>query len=166
MDTQLEQEVPKWYRWYLLVLVGLTPALAVAAPTMCMPVLFPEIAADLNLTLVEIGVIWGMGALPSIVTSLGGGLLGDRFGPKRLLIGGSLLVGVVGITRGFAWDYYSLMFTVFLLGMLTPALMMNVIKTAGLWFSGKQLSLATGAISIGGVSPGSPTRPAGIQPPP
>jgi len=40
--------------WYMLVLAGLTATLAVAAPSMAMPVLFAEIAEDLRLSLVQV----------------------------------------------------------------------------------------------------------------
>ena len=47
----------------ILVLGSLTGAFATAAQSMCMPVLFDEIARDLNLNLVQIGLVWGIGAL-------------------------------------------------------------------------------------------------------
>jgi MFS family permease len=60
---------------------------------MAMPVLFDEIAADLHLSLVQVGLVWGIGALPGIVAGLLGGAIGDRFGPKRVLILGCMLSG-------------------------------------------------------------------------
>jgi MFS family permease len=93
------------YRWYILILAALTNTLASAAPGMCLPVLFKEISKDLNLSLVQVGLIWGISALPGIVTSLAGGAVGDRFGPKRILTAGCLLVGLVGGLRGLANNF-------------------------------------------------------------
>ncbi len=45
-------------------------------------VLFDEMSKELDLNLVQMGWIWGIGFLTGIVTSLIGGALGDRFGAK------------------------------------------------------------------------------------
>src|SRR6266540_3379064 len=88
------------YKWYILVLATLTNTLVAAVPVMCMPVLFKEISTDLNLSLVQVGLVWGIGALPGIFTVLVGGTIGDRFGPKRVLLASCLLVGATGALRG------------------------------------------------------------------
>ena len=62
-------------RWYVLALAALTSTLAVAMPNMCLPVLFEEIADDLGLSLVQIGLVWGVGALAGIPTGLAGGAI-------------------------------------------------------------------------------------------
>jgi hypothetical protein len=58
------------YRWYVLGLAALTHALAVAAPMMCMPVLFDEISRELGLSLVEIGAIWGLSSLAGVLSGV------------------------------------------------------------------------------------------------
>ena len=49
------------YKWYILTLVVLTNMLAVAIPSMGMSVLSKEIADDLGLSLVQVGIVWGVG---------------------------------------------------------------------------------------------------------
>jgi MFS family permease len=137
------------YRWYILILGALTNTLAVAIPAMCLPVLFSEISRDLNLSLVQVGLIWGIGALPGIVTVLVGGAIGDRFGPKRILTLSCLLAGLAGALRGLSYDFVSLAVTVFLFGLLTPFFTMNTLKACGLWFPRQQLGLASGFLSMG-----------------
>ena len=137
------------YRWYVLTLAALTHTFASAMPGMCLPVLFKEIAADVHLSLVQIGVIWGIGSLPGIVTSLLGGTIGDRFGTRRTLRIVCLLAGITGALRGFSQDFFTLGATVFLFGILTSVIPMNVHKTCGLWFSKRQLGLANGVVSMG-----------------
>lgn len=146
METRSEE---KNYRWYILILGALTNMLAYAIPSMCLPVLFSEISGDLNLNLVQIGLVWGIGALPGILTALVGGAVGDRFGPKRVLILCCLLAGLAGALRGLSYDFGSLMATVFLFGLLTPFITMNTLKTCGLWFPRGQLGLASGFLSVG-----------------
>ena len=58
------------YKWYILMLVVLTDMFVIAIPLMGMSVLAKEIADDLKLDLVQVGIIWGVGALPGIVSSL------------------------------------------------------------------------------------------------
>jgi NNP family nitrate/nitrite transporter-like MFS transporter len=137
------------YRWYILTLAALTGTLAVAMPNMCLPVLFEEIAEDLGLSLVQIGLIWGIGALAGIPTGLVGGAIGDRFGARRTLSVACLLAGLAGALRGLSNDLVTLGVTVFLFGLMTPMIMMNVIKTCGVWFSQRQLGVANGAIAMG-----------------
>jgi NNP family nitrate/nitrite transporter-like MFS transporter len=137
------------YRWYVLALTALTGTLAAAIPTMCLPVLFKEISGELGLSLVQIGLIWGIGALPGIFTSLMAGAIGDRFGTRRTLSVGCLLVGLAGALRGLSNDFVTLAATVFLFGLLTPVISMNLVKTCGVWFSWRQLGLANGVVAMG-----------------
>jgi MFS family permease len=137
------------YRWYILVLAALTDTLAVAIPSMCLPVLFEEISRELHLDLVQVGLIWGIGALPGIVTVLVGGAIGDRFGPKRVLAVTCLLAGLAGALRGLSNSFIALAATVFLFGLLSPVIPMNVFKACGIWFSRRQLGLASGVASMG-----------------
>ena len=132
-----------------MILSGLTNAVAVAAPTMSMPVLLPEISKDLNLTLVQAGLVWGISSLPVVLTGLLGGAAGDRFGAKRILIASCLLVGLAGALRGLSAGFPSLVATMFAFGILTPLIIMTNIKTAGMWFPSQELGFANGVLSMG-----------------
>ena len=136
-------------RRYVLVLSGLTATLAVAAPTMAMPVLFSEIAEDLGLTLVQVGAVWGTVSFAGLFTSLLGGVIGDRFGTKRTLAVACLLLGIAGASRGLSTGLAAMTVTVFLTGLLTAAIPMNLHKACATWFSGKRLGSANAVISGG-----------------
>lgn len=137
------------YKWIILILAALTNAVVVAIPSMGLSVLLPEITKDLGLNLVQAGLVWGISSLPIIISGLLGGTLGDRFGPKRILTVGCLLVGLAGAMRGFSVDIYSLATTAFLFGFLVPLVIINNLKTAGIWFSSRELGFASGVISMG-----------------
>lgn len=137
------------YRWRILILAALTMALTVAVPSMCMPVLFAEISEDLGLTRPEIGLVWGISALPGILIALVGGSIGDRFGPKPVLIGACLLSGAAGALRGLSTSFITLIATVFGFGLLAAIVPMNAMKTCGIWFPKRQLGLANGVLSMG-----------------
>ena len=137
------------YRWYILTLAALTHAFAVAMPTMCMPVLFKEISDDLGLNLVQLGTVWGMTALTGVFVGLLGGLLGDRYGVKRLLGVTCLLGGLSGALRGLSGSFFTLTATVFLFSLMTAIIPMSVHKACGVWFPRRQLGLANGIVSMG-----------------
>jgi len=137
------------YRWYILALAALTFTFTVAMPTMCMPVLFEEISKDLDLNLVQIGAVWGMVPLAGMFVVLIGGLLGDRFGTKRVLSVSCLLTGLSGALRGLSGNFVSLAATLFLFGLLNAVIPPVVHKTCGVWFSGRHLGLANGVVAVG-----------------
>ncbi|MBI5304165.1 MAG: MFS transporter [Chloroflexi bacterium] len=137
------------YRWYILGLAALTNAFVAAMPTICLTVLFKEIASELNLDLVQVGLIWGIGALPSVLALLAWGALGDRLGPKRILTIGCVLIGALGALRGAAFDFNSLLAAVLAFGFVAPLVAMNSIKACGIWFPSRQLGLANGVLSMG-----------------
>lgn len=136
-------------KWYILFLIALIATTVVAAPAISISVLFEEISNDLSLSLVQVGFIWGIGALPGIFTSLVGGAIVDRLGPKRVLTGCIILMALSGASRGLATGFYALAFTVFLTGMLAPVIIMGMYKTLGIWFPRQQLGLAAGVLSMG-----------------
>ena len=137
------------YKWYILILAALTNTMVMAIPGMSMSVLFPEISQGLNLSVVQVGLVWGLASFPAVFTSLLGGAIGDRFGPKRVLSLGCLMVGLAGGLRGLSQSFGSLVASVVLLGLLTPVVFMNVFKSCGIWFPGRQLGLANGILSMG-----------------
>ena len=136
------------YKWVLLTLVMLTNMFVIAMPTMGMSVLAKEIADDLGLSLVQVGIVWGVGALPGIVTSLLSGVIGDKLGPKYILVLGTLLSGLLGAARGFSSNFIVLTSLVILLGAVSPFVVLNGMKVCGMWFPSKQLGLANGLISV------------------
>ena len=137
------------YRWYILGLATLTMIMTSAVPGTCMAVLFDEISEDLDLSLAQVGLIWGIGSLPGLVMGLVGGAIGDRFGPKRILTVGCLLVGATGALRGLSTNFVTLAAASGLLGLMASPVPMNIFKTCGLWFPRRQLGLANGVISMG-----------------
>lgn len=137
------------YKWYILSLAAATATLVVAMPTMALPVLFSEISADIGLSLVQIGIVWGSLSLAGLLMGLAGGSLGDRFGTRRFLTISCLALGVTGALRGLSTNFMILTSTVFLSGIMGTAIPMNLHKTCGTWFSRKQLGFANGAVSAG-----------------
>ncbi len=147
-ETHRRNYTPMPNKWLVLALSALTSLFVFAMPMLSLPVLFTEIAADLDLSLLQIGFIWGTAALAAVFTSIPLGALGDRFGPRLTLGVACLLVGIFGALRGFAFNYTTFMVTVMLHGLITPALPPNIHKTAGRAFPGRR-GLSSGVVSAG-----------------
>jgi sugar phosphate permease len=137
------------YRWFILALGITTHILVVGMPYMCMPVLFKEISLDLNLDLVQIGIVWGVISLPSVFCAFFSGMIADKFGASRTIGVACLLAGVVGALRGTSGGFASLTTIMFLLGLVSIPLSSATHKAAGQWFSAKQLGLANGLLAAG-----------------
>lgn len=133
----------------MLATAALTSMLVYAMPILSLPVLFSEIAADLGLNIVQIGIIWGIGSLTGMFVVLIGGTIGDRLGTRKTLITICLLTGILGALRGLSIDFTTLLITTFLLGLVQPAVTVNLHKVAGEWFPRRQLGTATGIVSAG-----------------
>lgn len=136
-------------KWYVLGLTTCTLMFVVAMPEMCMAVLFKEISAELNLNLVEIGMVWGIIPFSSLFVLFLGGALSDKWGVKRTLIVTCFFSGLLGALRGVSWSFLSLLFIVFLLGIFSSIANIASMKAAATWFTGKRLGVANGVLATG-----------------
>jgi len=136
-------------KWLILILAASTFTFVVAIPLMSLPVLFDEISKDLNLNIVQIGWIWGIGSMLGIIVGLIGGPIGDKFGPRRTLAVACLFMGIAGAARGFSDGFTMLAITTLLTGFAQWSIPMNVHKVCGVWFSKEQLGMANGVVSCG-----------------
>ncbi len=116
---------------------------------MSLPVLFDEISAELGLSLVQVGWIWGIGSVLGILVGLIGGPVGDRFGPRRTLAVACLFMGIAGAARGLSNGFTMLALTTLLTGFAQWSIPMNIHKTCGIWFPKEQLGMANGVVAVG-----------------
>ncbi|MGB5750499.1 MAG: MFS transporter [Desulfobacterales bacterium] len=137
------------YKWLVLTISTFTFTFVVAIPQMSLPVLFDEISADLGLSLVQVGWIWGAGSMLGILVGLIGGPVGDRFGPRRTLAVACLLMGIAGAARGLSNGFTMLALTTLITGFAQWSIPMNVHKACGIWFPKEQLGMANGVVSVG-----------------
>jgi MFS family permease len=136
------------YKWYVLILAATTFGILAGLAKLCMPVLFKEISLDLNLNLVQIGVVWGMDPLAGIFISLFGGLFADRFGVKRTLLIVCFVGGIISLSRGFSTNFATFASTMFLFGIIASITLTVVPKVTALWFNNQSLTLANAIINV------------------
>ena len=146
-DLRDRQHSP--YRWVILAMVSLSGFVTMGFPIAGLSALLSEIAASLELDLIQVGVIWGVGMVMGIFTTFVGGSLIDHFGTRRSLVFMCLAAGVCGALRGLAVDFWSLLLFSLLYGTLQPVLPLNFIKLNREWFASRQLGFAAGIMSLG-----------------
>lgn len=136
-------------KWLVLTVATLTHLFVVAMPATAIPVLINEISRDLNMSLVQIGTMWAAGSFASLLMFLPGGVLGDRFGVVRTLGISTLLAGLALLLRGYSTNYFMFIVATFSCSLFAALLPVNVHKTMGIYFHGKNLGMANGVVSMG-----------------
>ena len=142
------QDLSTIARWSVLMLCALTIIVVYTVPALMLPVLFAEIAAELNLDFVQLGIVWGSLSLSSLLIGLVGGALSDRWGSRISLVLICGLIALFGALRGFANSYLTLVTSMLLFGLVAPALPAVLHKTGAYLFS-NQRSISTVTISTG-----------------
>jgi predicted MFS family arabinose efflux permease len=144
-----DKHIESKYKWYALSLAALTLSFCMAMPHICMPVLFNEISADLGLSLVQVGWIWGFFPMSGLFVVFIAGLLADRFGSRRILVFACSMAGIAGASRGLSGNFHSLLLTTFIFGLLVGFMPSNVFKVAATWFPSDKRGLASGILMAG-----------------
>lgn len=103
----------------------------------------------LDVTLDQFGFLIALVPLPLVMLCIPGGLLADRFGVRRTVLMGGIIMGVSGLLRGFAADFQMLAVTMFFCGVGYSIAYPNMPKVTGTWFSFKEYALASGVMFTG-----------------
>ena len=142
------------YRWAMLGLVWLLYVVFGVYTRSLAPLVTP-IIKDLNISFVEIGFILGSWQLTYIVFATIDGAIIDRWGLRKSLLIGVIIMGLSEVLRYFAGDFVTLLLCVALIGIGGPMISIGCPKAIALWFDEKERGLATGicmtAPSIGGL---------------
>ena len=142
------------YRWAMLGLVWLLYVVFGVYTRSLAPLVTP-IIKDLNISFVEMGFILGSWQLTYIVFATIDGAIIDRWGLRKSLLIGVIIMGLSEVLRYFAGDFVTLLLCVALIGIGGPMISIGCPKAIALWFDEKERGLATGicmtAPSIGGL---------------
>ena len=104
---------------------------------------------DFGVDYAQIGTLVGLYMLPGVVVAIPGGILGRRFGDKRIVLIGIVLMIIGGVLAGAA-EKYSLVLTGRLLsGIGACVLFVLMTKMVADWFAGKELFLGMSIFIIG-----------------
>ena len=102
----------------------------------------PILVDALGIEYAAVGALIGLYLLPGIFIALPGGMLGERFGAKRVVVAGLALMVVGGALMGMSTSFTALACGRVLSG--TGAVLMNVLLTKMVadWFAGREIATA------------------------
>ena len=102
----------------------------------------PLLIRDLGLSYADVGFLVGLYMLPGLILALPGGMLGQRFGDKRMVVLGLALMAAGGVLTGVVPGYPQLVAGRVLSGV--GAILLNVLmsKMVTDWFAGREITLA------------------------
>jgi cyanate permease len=131
------------YRWVMLGLIWILYFTFGAVMSAVSPIITP-ILDDLGITYSEMGIILGAWQLTYVGVALVGGTVIDRWGIRKSLFVGILIVCLSAGIRYFADGFPLMFFAVALFGLGGPMISIGAPKTIATWFRGKDRSIAVG----------------------
>src|SRR3989337_3621472 len=111
--------------------------------------LVTNITSELALTNAEAGFLFSVSILTLMIFRIPWGILFDRKGFKKTMTFALLLMGVFGLARGFAVDYFSLLATQFFLGVGLSGVIPAIPRLVSCWFPREKTGIATGVCLAG-----------------
>lgn len=142
----MEQQKP--YRWVILVLLWLIYFSFGVINRSPAPLVTP-IIRDLGISYGQMGFVLGSWQLTYIFFAIGAGVIMDRWGVRRSIMFGAVVIAFSSIIRFAAVDFLSLLFFVALFGVGGPMISIGCPKTIATWFTGKERGTAVGIYTTG-----------------
>jgi MFS family permease len=128
-------------RWTALALVFVTRT-SMGFQFQSVASVAPLLVPDLGLSYAQVGMLIGLYMLPGAFFALPGGLIGQRFGERRVVVAGLVLMVAGGLLTASAGGFATAVGGRLLSGV--GAVVMNILlaKLVADWFTGKELSTA------------------------
>jgi predicted MFS family arabinose efflux permease len=128
-------------RWSVLALLSLART-AMAFQFQTVGSLAPDLVDAFALDYARLGTLIGLYLLPGVLIALPGGMLGGRFGAKRVVLTGLALMALGGVLTGFGDSLVPMVVGRVMSG--TGAVLMNVLlaKMVVDWFAGREIATA------------------------
>jgi predicted MFS family arabinose efflux permease len=128
-------------RWIILAVLSLA-RIAMAFQFQTIGSVGPLLVDQLDLDYSRVGTLIGLYLLPGVVVALLGGLLGQQYGAKRIVVIGLALMTGGGFLTGVSQSFYSIAIGRFISG--SGAVLMNVMVTKMVadWFSDRKVTTA------------------------
>ncbi|MBM2825314.1 MAG: transporter [Dehalococcoidales bacterium] len=147
-STEVLEPYRQRYRWVMLALVWLLYFVFGVVTASLAPLITP-ILKDLGISYSQMGFILGSWPLTYIVVSIMAGALMDRWGIRKSVFVGIIIVGLSEILRYFANGFGTMLLCVTLFGLGGPMISIGCPKVVAVWFHGKERGMAAGAYMTG-----------------
>jgi MFS family permease len=139
--AEVPQEDARAQRWLILAML-FAARTAMAFQFQSIAALGPVLISDLAIDYTLLGTLVGLYLLPGVVFSLPGGLLGQRFGDKRIAVFGLALMAIGGVWVGASGSFASAAAGRLLSGVGGVLLNIHLTKMTTDWFAGREIVLA------------------------
>src|SRR5262245_39886743 len=136
-------------RWGVLANVVAMNVFATGMAWTYVVVIVPPILADLGLGLRDWGTLWSGLSMGALLGALPAGGLGDRFGVRRVVAVGALVMAASLGLRGVAGSFGAVLAAMVLFGVTLTVVAANLPKALGEWFPLSELGMANG-VALGG----------------
>ena len=136
------------FRWVMLALLWLL-YFSFGVVTRSPSPLITPIIKDLNMSYGQRGFVLGSWQMTYIVLAVMAGIIMDRWGIRKSIFIGALVMGLSVILRAFAAGFITLLIFVALFGVGGPMVSIGCPKTIALWFKGKERGTAVGIYTTG-----------------
>ncbi len=129
------------HRWFVMGIIFLARTTMAMQFQSIAPVA-PLLIADLGISYAELGLLIGLYLLPGTVLALPGGLLGQRFGNRRVALWGLALMVGGGLVTAASHSLWAASAGRLLSGAGGVLLNLILAKMTAEWFAGKEISTA------------------------
>ncbi|MBT8362759.1 MAG: MFS transporter [Desulfobacterales bacterium] len=136
------------YRWLILALLWLLYFSFGVVTRSASPLVTP-IIRDLEMSYGQMGFVLGSWQMTYIVLAITAGVIMDRWGIRRAIFFGALVIGLSSVLRSASSGFFSLLFFVALFGVGGPMISIGCPKTIATWFTGKERGTAVGIYTTG-----------------
>ena len=136
------------FRWVMLALLWLL-YFSFGVVTRSPSPLITPIINDLKMSYGQMGFVLGSWQMTYIALAIMAGIIMDRWGIKRSIFAGALIIGLSATLRAFSTGFFTLFIFVALFGAGGPMISIGCPKTIALWFKGKERGTAVGIYTTG-----------------
>jgi cyanate permease len=136
------------YRWVMLGLLWLLYA-SFGINYRCLSPLITPILEDLNISYSQMGLVLGSWQLTYIVAAAFAGVLIDKWGARKALFLGTVIMALSVGMRNFSYGFATFLPLVALFGLGGPMISIGCPKTIAQWFFGKDRGTAVGIYLTG-----------------
>ncbi len=136
------------FRWVMLALLWLI-YFSFGVVTRSPSPLITPIINDLNMTYGQMGFVLGSWQMTYIALAIMAGIIMDRWGIKKSIFMGAMIIALSATLRAFSSGFFTLMIFVALFGAGGPMISIGCPKTIALWFKGKERGTAVGIYTTG-----------------
>jgi MFS family permease len=127
-----------------VILFAVTLGIITYIDRVCISKAAPLIQADLHFTKEQMGYIFSAFTLAYALFEIPGGWLGDKMGPRRVLMRVVTWWSIFTAATGFAWNYTTMLVCRFLFGAGEAGAFPNITKMFTIWLPQKERGMAQG----------------------